>query len=177
MSEKVNTQKRSFSPFITRINAPKMSDFDKYYLDISYKDIYRKAGIDSDGEEYGVLEIKPIVKKKDIVDFLNSQVDSVGVESYMRALAIQGVSGDDFFTNVDLNKVQDFTDAPDNKFDGALYGKKAVELFNNLDPVLKGNHTTIEGFLNSLSKDTIDAYIKGKVEAAFPKKEPEVGGN
>ena len=97
------------SPFITRIDAPKKSDFDKYYIDCVYKDIYRKVGIDADGEEYGVLEVKAVEKKRDIAEYINSQADTVGVESYMKALAIQGVSGDDFFTNVDLDKVQDFT--------------------------------------------------------------------
>lgn len=166
----------SFSPFIHRVICSKHDEFDKYYDEIQYKEVYRKAGVDAQGEEYGTIVIKPIVTHKDISEFINSQADTVGVEAYMKALAIQGVSGDDFFTNVDLDKVQDFTDAPDNKFDGVLYGKKAVELFNGLDPALKGKHTTIEGFLGSLNQEIIDAYIKGKVDAAFPKKEVKKDG-
>lgn len=177
MSENVKSQKRSFSPFITRIDAPKKSDFDKYYYDIEYKEVYKKAGIDADGEEYGVIETRAVVKKKDIAEYLNSQADTVGVAAYMRALAVQGDSLDNYNTVVDQDKINDFSGMPDTLADVMTAGDKAKEAFANLDPVLKGSHTTIEGFLNSLSKDTIDNYIKGKVEAAFPKKEPEAGGD
>ena len=76
MSETVKSKKLSFSPFITRIDAPKKSDFDKYYFDIEYKEIYRKVGIDSEGEEYGSIELKPIIRKRDIAEFINSQADT-----------------------------------------------------------------------------------------------------
>lgn len=178
MLETVKSKKLSFSPFTTRIDAPKKSDFDKYYFDIEYKEVYRKAGIDADGEEFGVIETRAVVKKKDIAEYLNSQADTVGVAAYMRALSVQGDSIENFNTVVDPDKIDDFSELPETLADVMTAGDKAKEAFANLDPALKGSHTTIEGFLNSLSKDTIDNYIKGKVEAAFPKKEPEVeGGN
>lgn len=178
MSETVKSKKLSFSPFITRIDAPKKSEFDKYYFDIDYKEVYKKAGIDAEGEEFGVIEIKPIIKKRDIAEYLKSQADTVGVEAYMRALTIQGDSIDNYNTQVDKGKVNDYSDMPDSLADVMTAGDKAKEAFAKLDPALKGSHTTIEGFLNSLSKDTIDTYIKGKVEAAFPIKSQEAeGGN
>lgn len=160
-----------FSPFITRIVAPKKSDFDKYYIDPEYKDVYKKAGVDADGEEFGVIETKVIIRKRDIAEFINSQADTVGVEAYMRALAVQGDSLENYNTFVDKEKVVDFSHMPDSLADVMTAGDRAKEAFANLDPLLKGSHTTIEGFLNSLSKEFIDAYIKGKVEAAFPSKE------
>lgn len=176
MSETVKSKKYSFSPFITRIDAPKKSDFDKYYFDIEYKDIYRKAGIDKDGEEFGVIETKAIVKKRDIFEYINSQADTVGVAAYMRALAVQGDSLDNYTTVIDKEKVNDYSELPETLADVMTAGDKAKEAFAKLDPALKGSHTTIEGFLNSLSKDTIDAYIKGKVEAVFPTKIQEAEG-
>ena len=174
MSEKVLAHKSVFSPFISRIDAPKKTDFDKYFLDIELKDIYRKAGIDQDGEEFGSIEHKVIVKKRDISDYINSQADTVGVAAYIRALAVQGESIDDYSTSVD-EKVVDYSDLPDSLAEVMLVGDRAKEAFANMDPALKGSHTTIEGFLNSLSKDVIDAYIKGKVDAAFPKEAPKEG--
>lgn len=176
MSE-VMSKKLSFSPFITRIDAPSKSDFDKYYLDFEYKDIYRKAGVDKDGEEYGVIETKAIVRKRDIAEYINSQADTVGVEAYMRALSVQGDCIDDFNTQVDMEKINDFSDLPDTLADVMTAGDKAKEAFANLDPALKGGHTTIEGFLGSLTKDTIDSYIKGKVDAYLPKKEDNKEGD
>ena len=178
MSETVKSKKLSFSPFITRIDAPKKSDFDKFYLDVEYKDVYKKAGIDKDGEEFGVIETKAIVKKRDIAEYINSQADTVGVAAYMRALAVQGENLEDYDTRVDQDTIIDYSELPGTLADVMTAGDRAKAAFANLDPDLKGSHTTIEGFLNSLSKDFIENYIKGKVEAAFPKKEPEAeGGN
>lgn len=157
------------SPFKVRINAPAKKDFDKYYDDVSIKEVYRSAGIDADGVEYGVLERKLVIKKIDIAELINSQADTVGVAAYMKALALQGDSVDNYATVVDENKINDFSQMPDNLADTMMLGDKAKEAFENLDPALRGNHTTIEGFLNSLSQESIDAYIKGKVDAAFPK--------
>lgn len=162
MAEKVN------SPFCRRIDCSKKSDFDQYYYDIQDKDVFRKAGIDSDGEEYGVIEKKFIVNKIDIRETLNEQAKDVGVEAYMRALAVQGENIDDFKTEVDMNQVNDFSEMPETLADVMMAGDAAKKAFAELDPALKGSHTTIEGFLNSLSKETIDSYIKGKVDAAFP---------
>lgn len=166
-----------FSPFITRIDAPTQSDFDKYYFDIKEKDVFKKVSVDADGEELGVIEKKFIVKKIDINEYLESQRDSVGVEAYMKALAIQGDSIENYNTVIDKDKVVDFSQMPDTLAEVLTAGDKAKEAFANMDPALKGNHTTIEGFLNSLSKDVIDAYIKGKVDAALPKQEVEAGGD
>ena len=167
MSEK--SKKVLRSPFIDRFTSSKQSDFDKYYDEIEYKEVYRKAGVDAQGEEFGVIEIKPIVKKKDIAEFINSQADTVGVDAYMRALVVQGDCIDNFNTYVDMEKVNDYSEMPETLADVMTSGDKAKEAFAKLDPALKGSHTTIEGFLGSLTQETVDAYIKGKVDAYLPK--------
>lgn len=177
MAEKIVQKPLKISPFITRIDAPKKSDFDKYYFDPEYKEVYKKAGIDKDGEEFGVIETKQILHKRDISEFINAQADTVGVEAYMRALTVQGDSIDNYNTQIDLEKVSDYSDMPDTLADVMTAGDKAKEAFANLDPALKGSHTTIEGFLGSLSKETIENYIKGKIDAALPKKDEEAGGD
>lgn len=170
MSETVKSKKvPSLSPFIRRVECSKHDEFDKYYDDIEYKEVYRKAGIDAQGEEYGVIEVKAIVRKKDIAEYINSQADTVGVEAYIRALAVQGDSIENYNTVVDEEKVTDYSQMPDSLADVMTSGDKAKEAFDKLDPALKDGHTTIEGFLGSLTQEKLDAYIKGKVDAYLPK--------
>lgn len=176
MSETVKLKKvLSLSPFIRRVNCSKHAEFDKYYDDIEYKEIYRKAGVDAQGEEFGVIEVKAIVRKKDISDLINSQADTVGVDAYMRALTVQGDSIDNYNTVVDEEKVNDYSGLPDSLAEVMTSGDKAIEAFAKLDPALKDGHTTIEGFLGSLTQEKLDAYIKGKVDAYLPKNEVKEG--
>lgn len=176
MSETVKSKKvPSLSPFIRRVECSKHEEFDKYYFDPEYREVYRKAGVDAEGEEYGVIETKVIIKKRDIAEFINSQADTVGVEAYMRALTVQGDSIDNYNTQIDMEKVNDYSEMPDTLADVMTSGDKAKEAFAKLDPALKGGHTTIEGFLGSLTQESIDAYIKGKVDAYLPKQEVKEG--
>ena len=170
MSEKKNQERKVFSPFITRSDAPKKCDFDKYYIDREVKEIFKSTGQkDENGNELGVAVQKIVDKKVDIQELLDSQKDSVGVDAYIRALSLQGENINDFSTVVD-DKVQDFSGMPDTLADAMMLGDNAKRAFDKMDPALKGNHTTIEGFLNSLTKENVEAYIKGVIEAQMPKK-------
>ena len=142
--------KKAANIFCLRINAPAKTDFDKYYIDPEYKEVYQKAGIDKDGEEFGVVVLKVISKKRDISEYINSQADTVGVEAYMRALAVQGESLEDYSTSV-KDEVVDYSQMPETLAEVMTAGDKAKAAFANLDPALKGEHTTIEGlYLYSL---------------------------
>lgn len=173
MSEKNNKLNVCKGPFGTHIDYEGQKDFDKYYFDVTEKEVFKPSGEkDADtGEQLGVVEKKLIVKKIDIAEMLKSQLDSVGVESYMRALALQGDSIENYHTVVDENKIQDFSQMPEDLAGVMTAGDKAKEAFANLDPALKGDHTTIEGFLNGLTQDKIDAYINSRIEALTPKVE------
>lgn len=175
MSEKKQVVNVCKGPFGTLKNYEGQKDFDKYYLDVTEKEVFKDSGEkDEEGNSLGVVEKKLIVKKIDIQEMLNSQADSVGVEAYMRALALQGDNISDYNTLVD-DKVQDFSQMPETLAEVMTAGDKAKAAFANLDPALKGNHTTIEGFLNDLTQEKIDAFIKGRVEALTPKKEVKEG--
>lgn len=169
--EKKNTLKQVCKgPFGTYKTYEGKKDFDKYYYDVKEVEVFKATGqVDEEGNELGTAEKKLIIKKIDIQEFIDQDADSVGVEAYMRALALQGDSIEDFHTEVDKEKVQDFSLMPDNLADTLAIGDEAKKAFANLDPALKGNHTTVEGFLNSLTQENIDAYIKGRVEALTPK--------
>ena len=170
MSEKKIQERKVFSPFITRIDAPKKSDFDKYYIDREVKELFKSTGQkDENGNDLGVAIQKIVDKKVDIQELLESQRDTVGVEAYIKALTLQGENINDYSTAVNEN-VQDFSEMPDTLADAMMLGENAKRVFANMDPALKGNHTTIEGFLNSLTKENVEAYIKGLIEAQMPKK-------
>lgn len=166
----------SVGPFGVRIDAPAQKDFDKYYEEVEVKTVFKKTGqLDDDGNELGVPEDKIVIKKIDIQELINSQKDSVGVEAYIKNLMAQGVDMNDMSTIVDNDKVVDYSNMPDTLAEVMTAGDKAKAAFANLDPALKGEHTTIEGFLNGLTQEKIDAYITGRIEAltANTKKEGE----
>lgn len=172
MSEKKTQNKCAFRACF---NASKQDNFDKYYYDVTEKVIFKSTGQkDDDGNDLGVAESVFVVKKIDIKELLDSQKDDVGVDSYIKSLALQGDDINSFITQVDAEKINDFSELPDTLAETMLLGDRAKKAFEDLDPELKGGHTTIEGFLNGLSKDVIDKYIAGKLEALNPvKKEGE----
>lgn len=180
MSEKKVDQKKELNvcrgPFGTYHSYEGKGDFDKYYLDVKEREVFKGTGEkDPDtGEELGVVEKKLLVRKVDINEYLESQRDSVGVESYMKALVSQGEDLAEYHTQVD-EKVNDFTGMPEDLAGVMLAGDAAKKAFAEMDPALKGGHTTIEGFLNSLTRDSVDAYIKGRIEALTPKNVVEKG--
>lgn len=173
MSKEVKSEFKACSPFTVRVNCSKQGNFDKYYIDREVITVFKSTGQkDEEGNDLGVAVQKVVDKKVDIQELLESQRDTVGVESYINALRLQGENIDDFNTQIN-DKVVDVSEMPDNLAGVMLAGDKAKAAFEAMDPALKGNHTTIEGFLNSLSQEAIDSYIKGRIEALAPKKEGE----
>lgn len=160
------------SPFTARQSYEGQKDFDKYYIDREVKETFVKTGVDESGDELGIIKLKIIDKKIDIDEFLQSQADSVGVESYIKALGVQGVSINDCSTVV-VDKINDFSQCPDTLADTLMLGDKAREAFANLDPELKGGHTTLEGFLGSLSAETLKKFYDKKLGVVDTPKEGE----
>lgn len=162
-------EKKPNSPFLIRKTYKGRDDFDKYYLDVTEKEVFKATGeVDPEtGEQLGVVEKKLVIKKRDIQEYLEAQRDTVGVNSYIRSLALQGDDISTFSTSVD-EKVDDFSQFPDTLAGVLQAGDRAKALFNSLDPELKGNHTTLEGFLGSLSKETVDKYIEARVASLIP---------
>lgn len=156
------------SPFTAFSSCESKKDFDKFYIDREVKEVFKKTGVDEHGDEIGVVVKKVIDKKIDIHDYLESQRDSVGVESYIRALNVQGVDINDCATSIS-DSINDFSQCPDTLADTLMLGDRAKDAFNNLDPELKGDHTTLEGFLNSLSVETLEKFYKSKLGVVAPK--------
>ncbi len=168
---KETMNQRLISPFLDKKTYRGESNFDKYYFDVSEKEVFIATGQkDEEGNPLGVSKKKLIIKKIDIHDLLESQRDSVGVESYIKALAAQGDSIESFHTEVDKEKIMDFSNMPETLADVMMAGDKAKKAFAELPAELRGSHTTIEGFLGDITAEKIDNYIKSRIEALQPNK-------
>lgn len=146
----------SFS--IQPIEIEKEVGFDKYYIDLELKEVFKKTGVDSNGDEIGIAEIKVIESKRDIKEFINSQNDDVGIEAYLRKLAIQGIELGNTKVNDDII---DLTHAPTDLIEAAAIGDNAKKLFNSLDPALTQGKS-YQDFMTSLSNEILKAYIDKK---------------
>lgn len=176
MAKEMN--QRLISPFLDKKTYKGESNFDKYYFDVEEKEVFIATGQkDEEGNPLGVSKKKLIIKKIDIHDLLESQRDSVGVESYIKALAAQGDSIESFHTEVDKDKIMDFSNMPETLADVMMAGDKAKKAFAELPPELRGSHTTIEGFLGDITAEKIDSYIKSRIEALQPEKFIEKKGD
>lgn len=162
------------SPFMARQSYEGQKKFDKYYIDREVKEVFVKTGVDSSGDEVGVIKRKVVDKKIDIQEYLDSQKDSVGVESYIRSLGVQGIDINECNTAVG-DEINDFSECPDTLAETLALGDKAKKAFEQLDPDLRGNHTTLEGFLNSLDKETIEKFYKKKLGVNEVKETPKEG--
>ena len=132
-------------------------DFDQTYKEVTIKRRVKKIG---DGDEDYILEEYEEVVETPISEVIGAQVDSVGIEAYMRPYLMVGQE----LPGVEVtDRVQDFTQFPEDPADAMKVGDAMVAAFNNLDPALRGDAGSVEEFLNGLTKEKIDAYIASKI--------------
>lgn len=156
MSNKVLDTGEIVCGFGVRKDYEGQKDFDQTYKEVTIKKRVKKIG---DGDEDFIIEEFEEVKEIPINEVLASQVDSVGIEAYMRPYTLAGESLPEVRVTDDI---QDFTGFPEDPADAIKVGDSMMKTFNNLDPALKGDAKDVESFLNSLTKDKIDAYIASK---------------
>lgn len=148
--------KMSKSPFVV-CNVPNnpQKDFDEFYIDYEIKDIVKKVG---DGEEDFVITQKIIEHKRDIVQEINSQADSVGVYNLIKRVAL---TGDESLYPEPMPKtgvVSDYTNVPDNLLDADLMAKQRLNDFNNLPDSLKKGRS-FEEFMTSFNQEEFNAWL------------------
>lgn len=132
-------------------------DFDQTYKEVIIKKRVKKIG---DGDEDFIIEEYEEVKETPIKEVLAAQVDSVGIEAYMKPYIMAGQD----LPGVEVSdKVQDFTQFPEDPADAMKIGDGMMKAFNSLDPALRGEAKNVEQFLNGLSQEKIDAYIASKL--------------
>lgn len=133
-------------------------DFDKYYIDYEVKKVARKTG---DGEDDFVIEDKVIVHRRLISEVVNAEADQVGVEAYLRRLALSGESIPDVVTS---DEVVDYTKFPQTTAEQMKMQDNALAAFEKLPKELTQG-MTYEQFLQSDIQKLLDDYY-AKVAAA-----------
>ena len=143
-------------------------DFDKYYIDITIKQVVKKTG---DGEDDFILVDKEIITKRDISKTINAQASDVGIEAYLRNYEISGEPIPE--VNV-TDDVQDFTGMPGSLADAILLGENSRKKFASLPSDLKGK-MSYEEFMASFTQEMFDQFIS-KYTPKTPEKEKSKEG-
>lgn len=159
-------QKKLFNPFTSRMDAYEgQKDFDQYYKSIKIIDVVKKTG---EGEDDYIIEKKVIEDLQPIKDVIEADRDSVGVENIIKQVLR---TGDTSLLPVDKgNEFVDLVGAPENLMELKELGKKAEKDFEALPIELKGD-LDMAAFVNSMSQEKFDAFVKALQDRASQKKE------
>ena len=128
-------------------------DFDKYYVDVTIKQVVKKTG---EGEDDYILIDKEIETKRDIAKVIRAQFADVGIDAYLKNYEL---SGEPMPEVVVGDEVQDFTNMPGSLAEAALLGEKSRKLFDSLPSELKGK-MGYEEFISSFTNEMFDAFIE-----------------
>lgn len=165
MDELNKTGEVCFGPLAAR-SFEGFKDYDKYYIDVTIKQVVKKTG---DGEDDYILVDKEIITKRDIAKTINAQASDVGIEAYLKNYEITGEPMPDVVVG---DEIQDFTDMPNNLAEAALLGEKSRKLFDSLPSDIKGK-MGYEEFISSFTQEMFDSFLA----KLSPKVEEKKEGN
>lgn len=155
------------SPFLTRMDPyPGQKDFDQNYKSIKIIDVVKKIG---EGEDDYIIEKKVVEDLQPIKDVIDADRDSVGVENIIKQVLR---TGDTSILPVDKGngEVVDLVDAPENLMQLKQLGVDAEKKFAALPDSLKGE-LDMASFVNSMSQEKFDAFVKALQDRANKKVE------
>ncbi|QCS36571.1 hypothetical protein [Capybara microvirus Cap3_SP_468] len=141
------------------------SDFDQYYFENEVVKKFVKTGVDNEGDDVGYIQEKVIVHKRLIKDVVAQDADSVGVEPYLKMMALSGQSLPDVSFTDEIN---DFTQFPEDVGDAMRLGDKANALYASLPEEIRRNYT-LDQFMQSDYEKIVSDYLalkKAEIEAA-----------
>ena len=153
--------------FLVRKDYEGQKDFDQNYKEITIKKRVKKIG---EGDEDFIIEEYEEVTETPIREVIDSQIDQVGIEAYLRPYQVAGVEPPSVVVG---DAVQDFSQFPEDPADIAKVGDAMMQAFYSLDPVLRGDAKTPEEFLNSLTDERLKAYYASKLNVEKEGKEDD----
>ena len=158
-------KKKVKNMFMATTEWPGESNFDKDYVSISIVDRVVRTG---DGDDDFIIEKVVLEERQPIAEVVNADAESVGVYNIIKQVMR---TGDTSLLPADDGKCQvDLVGAPENLMELKQLGVDAEKAFNGLDPELtKG--LDMASFVNSLSQEQIDAFVKSVAERAAGKVE------
>lgn len=139
--------------------------YEKDYKSIKIVDCVKKIG---EGENDFIIEKKVIEEFTPIQDVIDADKDSVGVENIIKQVMR---TGDDTLFPVDKGDCNvDLVGAPESLMEVKQVGVDAQAAFNKLPAELvKG--MDMQSFVNSMTQEQFDAFIKATKERLNPVKE------
>lgn len=130
------------------------TDWDTTYKTISIVDVVEKTG---EGEQDFSIVKKVLVEENPIVDVVQADAESVGVENIMRQIMRTGDAS--LFPADKGNPFVDVVDAPQSLMELKALGQQAEEKFNELPQDLtKG--IDMKSFVDSFTQEQFDAFVK-----------------
>lgn len=155
-----------FHPFLSRMGAyPGQTGFETHYKHIQIIDQVEKVG---EGDKDFIIKKVVVEDLTPIQEVIDVDANSVGVANIMKMFAQTGdealLPRDDGSCHVDL------VEAPENLMQLKQMGQDAQKKFVALDPGLtKG--MDMAAFVNNLTQEQFDAFIKAATERAAGKNE------
>lgn len=157
MAVQMNKANSAWTP---RPSKPGVKDFEKYYVNYEIKDVVKKVG---EGEDDYVLEKKKIIHKDLIKGVIDSHSDEVGVYKLIERAMLTGdyslLKGAQAHVS---DSVLDITGSPTDLADG-LHQRVAQEQAYAALPASLTKGRTLEQFINTITQEEFDAFIKGLV--------------
>lgn len=141
-----------FSP--RKTTAPGLDNFDKYYLDYEIKDVVKPL----EGTDDFIIEKKIIVSKRDIVEYINSQADDVGLDAMLRRFNQTGDSSCLPQPVQASDEILDLTKLPQDNAEYFAYIHKLADDYEKL-PLELRKDMSMDEFVKRISNDDIYAYF------------------
>lgn len=162
--------KKLNSPFAPNGFKAEALPCDKEYKSIQILDCVKKTG---DGEQDFIIDKKVEVTLQPIRDVVDADKDKVGVYAVLKQFMRTGdqtlIPRDDGNCNVDL------VGAPESLIDVDRLGKEAEQKFTTIPEELRGE-LDMEKFVESMSQEKFDAFVKAVADRSSKKSEVKENG-
>lgn len=141
------------------------TNWDTDYVSISIVDKAVKTG---DGDDDFIIQKVVVEERQPIDEVVKADAESVGVYNIIKQVMR---TGDTSLLPIDDGKCQvDFVGAPENLMELKQMGVDAEQAFNGLPKDLT-KELDMASFVNSLTQEQFDAFVKGIAERAAGKVE------
>lgn len=158
-------KKKIINIWNSHIESKPQKDFDTYYESIEIVDKVTKTG---EGKHDFVITKEVIVTKTPIKEVIAADAESVGVYNIIKQVMR---TGDTSLLPADTGNCKvDLVGAPENLMELKQMGVDAEKAFNGLPADLKGD-MDMQKFVDNMSQEKFDAFIKAMTERASGKKE------
>lgn len=166
------TEKQITSPFVPRPYVDDgIKEFDTDYKSIKIVDDVKEVGKDEKGLPIYVVSKKVIEELTPIQDVIDSDASSVMtpdkiMQQFLKTGDPSILPVDDGSCNVDL------VGAPESLMEVKQMGLEAQKKFEELPDEIKGDLSMVD-FVNSMSQEKFDAFVKAIVDRRVKQTEPK----